>query len=456
MDIKKPILVTAIYDIGRDNWESYNLSYNNYLAWMRNTLSLDSYIVIYTERKFLSKIEEMRKEFDPTLDKTVIITTPIEELDAYKLYYTKLCDLMFSKEFKDKIHTKVPEMTKPLYNVIMFNKIFFLKKAKEFFNGDFYIWVDAGGLRENISNYNNQRWPCLNKINELDNSKITFFSHSQTIMIRNQDIENHALSQQRYIQGTAFLIPVNLIDELLDNFNQTINESLEHQYIGSDEKIFDITYCKNKTKYSLIKCDWRTYFNIFKDDGLKLFDKDGNRPSKIFLDLGSHQLQGLKKYIDKLYIDNSWEIHCFEPNSMVKTEEFIEAIKELSIQFHKKAVWIRNGRTIFNQHGEKGEGQGSLLEETEGGKAYGDFYAEEVVDCVDLLDFIKKLDPKKDIYIKMDIEWSEYKVLNKLLSDWPKNIKKIWIEWHGSNSNKENIKTLEDAIKNLGTDLEVI
>ena len=58
----------------------------------------------------------------------------------------------------------------------------------------------------------------------------------------------------------------------------------------------------------------------------------------------------------------------------------------------------------------------------------------------------------------MDIEWAEYEVLEHMLRDWPKNIKKIWIDWHGTNS--ENIltkaRTLEGKIRSLGTEVETI
>ena len=266
MAIKKPAIIMALYDIGRDNWDNFNLSYNTYLAWMRNTLSLDAYFVLYTEPKFYDKIVEYRKEFDPELKKTVIVVTPLEELDCYKLYNERLEKVMFSDEFKEKDHHKVPEMTKPLYNIIMFNKLNFLKHAKDskYFDADFLIWADAGGLREDISNYKGEVWPSLEKLNALDLNKITYFCHSADFNI--DDKQFHAMSQVRHIQGTAFFVPAHMIDDLVVEFNQTIEECLAAEYIGSDEKIFDITYCKHKERYNLIQCTWRTYFDLFKEN----------------------------------------------------------------------------------------------------------------------------------------------------------------------------------------------
>lgn len=264
MAIKSPVIVMALYDIGRDRWNSFQVSYNTYLNWMQNTLSLDANIVIYTEKKFVNDIVKMRKQFDRTLDKTKIVILPLNELDCFKLYFDDLENLMNCNVFKNKCHHSVPEMNRPLYNVIMFNKLNFLKHTKDnnYFNNDFLIWADAGGLREYIGNYKDQVWPNIEKINKLDNNKVTFFSHTSDFEIENK--EYHAMSQTRYIQGTAFFVPSHLIDSLILEFNKVIEDCLDNCYIGSDEKIFDLLYVKDKSKYHFIKCSWREYFDIFK------------------------------------------------------------------------------------------------------------------------------------------------------------------------------------------------
>jgi len=264
MDIKSPVIVTALYDIGRDNWEKFTQSYGGYLHWMERTLSIDNPIVIYTQEKFKDEITAIRSNYDPEFTNTKIIIQELEELEVYKLYFKKLDSLMGSQTFIDKTSFDVPEMNRPLYNVIMFNKIFWLQHAvqNKFFNNDLVIWADAGGLREEIEKYSNIKWPSLDKINNLDNNKITFFSHNDDFNIEEQDKEFYALSQIRNIQGTAFAAPSHLVESLLNDFTYSIDESLERGYIGSDEKIFDFTFVRDKLKYYLIKCTWREYFSI--------------------------------------------------------------------------------------------------------------------------------------------------------------------------------------------------
>ena len=55
-----------------------------------------------------------------------------------------------------------------------------------------------------------------------------------------------------------------MIDWLVNEIHTTIEESLNGEYIGSDEKIFDISYVRNKQNYHLIECTWRTYFGKFE------------------------------------------------------------------------------------------------------------------------------------------------------------------------------------------------
>jgi len=263
MDINQnTTIITALYDIGRDKWSNFTMSYDTYLHWMNNTLSIDCNMLIYTEEKYKERILTTRLNVDPDLTKTKFIIQPLEELYAYKLFNGPLEQLMFSDEFKSKASFDVPEMTKPLYNVIMFNKMYFLNDAlinNYFPEQQFLIWVDAGGLREDINNYIGCKWPDQSK---LLTDKITFFSHHSDISILVE--QDHALSQMRFIQGTSFVVPVKLLNTFIKDVEGIILNCISRGFIGSDEKMFDFFYLKNRDICTLIKCDWRTYFNILK------------------------------------------------------------------------------------------------------------------------------------------------------------------------------------------------
>jgi len=150
----KPLIVTALYDIGRQDWKTFNMSYHTYLTWMEYTLTLNCDLVVFTETKFESKIREMRSKVDPLNIKTTYIVNTVQDLEIYTQWFEKISTLMESEEFKNKRHwDHVPEMNYPLYNIVMFNKVYFLRQASTLKPEHTHlIWVDAGGIREAIKN----------------------------------------------------------------------------------------------------------------------------------------------------------------------------------------------------------------------------------------------------------------------------------------------------------------
>ena len=123
------------------------------------------------------------------------------------------------------------------------------------FDSDFLIWADAGGLRDDISNYQNVTWPNLTKVNELDNNKVTFFCHHPYVRVANDQYKFHAFSQMRYIQGGAVFVPKKCIEDICELFKTTALDCISKGFVGSDEKIFDLI---NRHTY-LIHLPFETY-----------------------------------------------------------------------------------------------------------------------------------------------------------------------------------------------------
>jgi hypothetical protein len=264
MDIKTTSIVTAIFDIGRDKWDNFTMSYHTYLWWMRNLLYLDTNLIIYTEEKFKNDILNYRKEVDPKLEKTIIVIQPLEDIEGYKTFYEPLNNLMSGDDFKNSVQFDVPEMNKPLYNVVMFAKLFYIldSSRKNFFNSDLYVWADAGVIRNDRPKMN-LKWPDIQKINELDNNKVTFFCHHPYVRIDSDFYKDHALSQMRFIQGGAVFVPKKCVEDICELFKKTALDCISKGFVGSDEKIFDFAYLTNPNNFNLIQCGWREYIDLF-------------------------------------------------------------------------------------------------------------------------------------------------------------------------------------------------
>ena len=148
-------IVTCLFYIGRDRWKfsGFPPGYDRYSGWMKNFLSLDAQMIFYVDEFYYERAVEIRKQYDPNLEKTVFIKTSLDQLEVYKTYYNRLSSLMNSPEFKKKIQFQVSDMLYPLYNVLMYNKANLLKQAAETnpFKSDYLDWGNAGTFREDRS-----------------------------------------------------------------------------------------------------------------------------------------------------------------------------------------------------------------------------------------------------------------------------------------------------------------
>jgi hypothetical protein len=245
------------------------------MFWFKNVLSLNINLYIQTEEQFVNFIIDERKKVDPELKKTIVKVTTIKDLPAWKFYNDSLEQLMFSEEFKKKIHHDVPEMTKPLYNVLMFNKVFFLKEVIELnpFNTKFFSWVDTGFIRDSSWPVNNENWPSSEKLILAEN-KIKFFCINDNIVqgLSQTTKESHCMSQMRFLKGTIFFLDGSCIDKLCQQFDFNVRQCIEQGFIGSDEKIFDLCYNDNPEMFELVKCDWRAEFHLYSSSSLRKYN----------------------------------------------------------------------------------------------------------------------------------------------------------------------------------------
>jgi FkbM family methyltransferase len=180
--------------------------------------------------------------------------------------------------------------------------------------------------------------------------------------------------------------------------------------------------------------------------------------SNILLDLGTHNTEGLCDIIKELNVqpnDESWIIHTFEPNPILDTENRIKQLVGYNITLHKKAVWIKDGNVRFKRAGIDGKSQGGYVEEIGSDRRYSDHYDEIEIECINFIEFIKQFSDEDNIYIKMDIEFAEYNVLDAMIeSGWNKNIKILGVEWHGTNF--DDFKGKPQIIKDKLKDEQVI
>lgn len=216
----------------------------------------------------------------------------------------------------------------------------------------------------------------------------------------------------------------------------------------------------------------------------------------VFIDCGFHHGEGLTHFIDMLGIDQTWDVHCFEPNPEC---HMIERLTDLlPIDFgnnvfpHESAVWIADGETDFTQENWEISNSGSPKNPCplDGwasciaglNKAWPGLMTPIKVPCIDFSAFVERfgkpccpaceeaggnvfcghpfhgeLPPDEcEIYCKMDIEGAEFAVLRKMLKDGTvKYLKKLWVEFHERYIPGENRQTKAALIRELSLYTEV-
>ena len=108
----KPLVITALYDIGRSDWKDFSMSYHTYLHWMQKALNLRSHMVVFTEPKFEDKIREMRSNVDPTGEMTTYVINTLQDLEVYKKWNDGICEVMQDEVFLHLKHSILVQCTK--------------------------------------------------------------------------------------------------------------------------------------------------------------------------------------------------------------------------------------------------------------------------------------------------------------------------------------------------------
>jgi FkbM family methyltransferase len=184
----------------------------------------------------------------------------------------------------------------------------------------------------------------------------------------------------------------------------------------------------------------------------------------IFLDCGTNICQGLIQFYNNGIIDNTYEIHTFEPNSEgCRVKERIAKIIEqtpLNITTYDSAVWIEDGYISFNQEYGVSSTTGEIdlagvMSSIDGvGINTPGFKNKMTVPSINFSRFVSELPSDSNIICKMDIEGAEFQVLRHMIKEGTISlIKEIYIEFHKRYVPIESAETemeLVNTISNLG------
>jgi hypothetical protein len=221
-------IITALFDINRDKVGD-GRTIDQYLIWFKDTLKLKCDMVIYTEERFKSFIEENRNiEY-----KTDIIIQKLEEVPFYK-WRDKIDEILHSDYFKSKMKDlNRIECYLPEYNIIQYSKFGWLKEAVEKNEDDYFFWMDAGCSRF-FNGFNlNSEWPNKSKI---DLGKLTIQGNSNFVRTFNSlNLDEYIWDNNCVLVGTLFGGGRDVINKLYSNINIIFEKLIETNCVNNEQ-----------------------------------------------------------------------------------------------------------------------------------------------------------------------------------------------------------------------------
>jgi FkbM family methyltransferase len=156
---------------------------------------------------------------------------------------------------------------------------------------------------------------------------------------------------------------------------------------------------------------------------------------KVFIDGGAHIGEAIEVLLDKREDLKGCEVHFFEPNLNLigRLEDMAKHITEYDVKVYHAALWDKEGEIDFLESIERWSTLASTVV-PEMNEIWGlklDRENPKKVKTVSLSDFINQFDDEDYLVVKLDVEGSEYTIVEDLFKTGTINkINELYLEWH--------------------------
>ncbi|XP_061186232.1 uncharacterized protein LOC133194253 [Saccostrea echinata] len=255
---KEAVFVTALYDIGRENWTHFKRSFDEYLSYFRNVLRLNVKMIIYSDESVQKVVLDERKNLH---HKTQSYSLPFTDLEYYR-FRQHIEHVLVSPEFRDSNEMlNYPEAFSSKYLILMNNKVSFLSDAvrKNPFNSTHFFWIDAGyGHGDDLTKWKNfQPRVLLSKRN-----KITYIVLNDPALYK--DIKDlHKVQIVPAFNGEFFGGDAGAILKYEKLYKKTFRKLLTENIVDDDQNVAFHCYKENPNLFENVCGCWSDAFKLF-------------------------------------------------------------------------------------------------------------------------------------------------------------------------------------------------
>jgi hypothetical protein len=234
-------VVTAYYDIGRTERPT-----RTYLSWMRETLSLNSQFIIFTQEAFKLQVYDLLPVDRPCM----VVILELDELPYYK-HIDVMKKILNSKNYQLKMTAPDRiECLNPRYNIVQYSKFTFLEVSARLnpFKSKNFMWIDAGASRF-FGKFKTNRPLLGHQINPtgfvmvMERRITRFFSHSS--------YEKIVWSSANYVRGTMMGGSRESIRRVAFEVDREWLIMIDNEAINNEQIALHLVYIRNKDLFSV-------------------------------------------------------------------------------------------------------------------------------------------------------------------------------------------------------------
>ena len=244
-------IVTAFFDIGRNSWNTvHSRSVEKYLQNAARMMTLDNNMIIFIEPKYYDFVCKHRQT---KMSQTKIYQVELNDLPMMQ-HAQKFANIMNSEKYRSALaDPTVPECTQPLYDVIMFSKTWFMKRAIELnpFKSTHWAWLDFGVHAHMLRDQHLHRNLFAHGISD----QIKFLCRSLP-QPTDLDLFKFYTSHTNRLAGTMFTASTENMLKLHEYMMEEVDTCIRENVIDCDQSLFAVVYLRHPELFELYVGDW--------------------------------------------------------------------------------------------------------------------------------------------------------------------------------------------------------
>jgi len=255
--MSKITLVTAFYDIGRENWSTnveknggplphyLQRSVDKYMEHFSRMCEIDTEIIVYTS----SDMSERMSSISPKVK-----VVEYDYFNERKELRDKIQEIQSSESFVKRINpyqVRNPEYWSKDYVGVTSLKAFYIHDAfeKGLITNDWAAWIDFGYCRDDDHIPISKKWEY-----DFTPGKMHFFNYRDPEVARAQEqIQLAILNNIVYIIGGVFVGERDQWCMLRTHMEKSLNVLIDNNLVDDDQGLLLMSYFRNPEKYELHK-----------------------------------------------------------------------------------------------------------------------------------------------------------------------------------------------------------